>query len=73
MYGILRHKEGMNMQEMLTPDEVAKKLKISRRTVYLWLRQGRLKGVKVGDLWRIPEDALERFLKKSTEKDGGQD
>jgi excisionase family DNA binding protein len=52
------------MQEMYTPEEVAQKLKISRATVYIWLRQGRLKGVKVGDLWRIPEEALEEFLKK---------
>lgn len=55
------------MQEMLTPEEVAQKLKVSRRTIYLWLRQGRLKGVKVGDLWRIPESALREFI-----KDGGQ-
>ncbi|RJQ30064.1 MAG: DNA-binding protein [Peptococcaceae bacterium] len=52
------------MQEMFTPEEVAEKLKISRRTVYLWLREGRIKGIKVGDLWRIPESALQEFLEE---------
>jgi len=61
------------MQEMLTPEEVARKLKVSRRTIYLWLRQGRLKGVKVGDLWRIPESALREFIEGGTEKTGGQE
>lgn len=61
------------MQEMLTPEEVARKLKVSRRTIYLWLRQGRLKGVKVGDLWRIPESALREFIEEGTGKGGGQE
>ncbi|MEW6572953.1 MAG: helix-turn-helix domain-containing protein [Bacillota bacterium] len=55
------------MNEMFTPEEVAEKLKISRSTVYLWLRQGRLKGVKVGDLWRISEEAIQEFLKRPQE------
>lgn len=56
------------MQEMLTPEEVAQKLKISRRTVYLWLRQKRLKGIKIGDLWRIPKMEFENFIKTSIEE-----
>ncbi|MEW6771860.1 MAG: helix-turn-helix domain-containing protein [Bacillota bacterium] len=57
------------MNEMFTPEEVAKKLKISRSTVYLWLREGRLKGVKVGDLWRIPEEAIQEFLTRPQEEE----
>lgn len=54
------------MQEMYTPEELANLLKISRRTVYLWLREGRIKGIKVGDLWRIPKESLEEFLGEGT-------
>jgi excisionase family DNA binding protein len=60
------------MQEMYTPEELANLLKISRRTVYLWLREGRIKGIKVGDLWRIPKESLGEFLEegaKTADKD----
>ncbi len=45
----------------LTPEEVAQRLRISRITVMSHLRSGALKGVKVGRLWRISEDALAAF------------
>lgn len=59
--------------ELLTPEEVAARLKIARRTVYQWLREGRLKGVKMGNLWRVPEDALEKVFKRPEEEEGGED
>lgn len=52
------------MQEFYTPQEIANMLKVPRKTVYTWLQQGKLQGVKAGDLWRISKEALEAFLKK---------
>lgn len=49
--------------ELLTPEEVANRLKLNRRTIYRWLRQERLHGVKMGSMWRIPEDEIEALLK----------
>lgn len=46
---------------LLTPEEVAQRLRISRITVMNHLRSGALKGVKVGRLWRVSEDALAAF------------
>ena len=43
------------MEALLTPDEVARRLRISRRTVLGWLQAGRLQGVKVGNRWRVEE------------------
>jgi excisionase family DNA binding protein len=41
----------------LTPEEVAARLRVSRRTVYEWLKLGRLRGLRAGKAWRIrPED-----------------
>jgi excisionase family DNA binding protein len=54
------------MAEYLTPEEVAEKLRVHWRTVYVWLRSGKLKGVKAGRLWRISEEALEEFLENGT-------
>lgn len=47
---------------LLTPEAAAERLAIAPRTIREWLRQGKIKGVKVGKLWRIKEDALEEFL-----------
>lgn len=44
--------------EYLTPGEVAEALKVSRQTVHRWIKSGRLEAVKVGDLYRIPVDAV---------------
>jgi putative molybdopterin biosynthesis protein len=49
------------MPELLTPEEVAERLRVAKQTVYAWLKSGQLKGVKVGNLWRITTEALEEF------------
>ncbi len=52
----------MDADEYLTPEEVAVRLKVAERTVYGWLRSGRLHGVKLGRLWRVREGDLDVFL-----------
>ena len=51
------------MEELFTPQEVAQKLKIDMSTVYRWIRECRLKAVKIGHFWRISESELNRLLK----------
>jgi excisionase family DNA binding protein len=53
--------------QVFTPEQVAEKLSVSPKTVKDWLRSGKLRGVKVGRLWRVRERDLEAFLEK-----GGQ-
>ncbi|PZN07746.1 MAG: hypothetical protein DIU76_04010 [Bacillota bacterium] len=50
------------MERLLTPEEVADILRVTRRTVYEWLRTGRLRGLKAGPFWRIRPEDLDRFL-----------
>ncbi|MCY3021069.1 MAG: ATPase, T2SS/T4P/T4SS family [Planctomycetota bacterium] len=38
-------------------------LKTSRPTFYRWVREGKLKGLKVGRQWRFRREDVERFLK----------
>jgi excisionase family DNA binding protein len=52
----------MSEAALLTPEEVAARLKVKPRTVQEWLRSGRLAGLKLGKLWRIREYDLEAFL-----------
>jgi excisionase family DNA binding protein len=50
-------------EELLTPAEVAQRLRVSEDAVYLWLREGKLRGLKVGGrLWRVRPSDLEAFL-----------
>ena len=50
------------MKKVYTPEEVSKGLNVSKKVVYLWLNEGKLKGFKAGNLWRISREALEDFL-----------
>ncbi len=50
------------MDHFYTPAEVADMLKTTRRTVYKWIEQGKLKSVKAGKYVRIARDDLESFL-----------
>ena len=38
------------------------RLSVNIETVYRYIRQGKLKAVRVGGLWRVRESDLERFL-----------
>ena len=59
-------------EQLLTPEEVARRLIVSPKTVRAWLRKGKMKGVRAGSLWRVREKDLEAFLKESTEKKWGE-
>lgn len=49
-------------EKMLPTNEVAERLGVQMRTVQLWLRQGRLAGVKLGPrLWRVKESEVLRI------------
>ncbi|NLZ54532.1 MAG: helix-turn-helix domain-containing protein [Thermoanaerobacteraceae bacterium] len=56
------------MEELYTPQEVADKFRVTLRTVYQWIKDGKLKAIKVGTLWRISKDSLEEFIRESTHK-----
>ena len=52
-------------EDALTVDEVAARLKMSRYTVRQWLRDGKLRGVRLGGVrlgWRIPASEVARLL-----------
>ncbi len=52
--------------QMLTPQEVAEILGIHPKTVHLWLRTGKLEGVKISyRSWRIPKAASAAFIEKN--------
>lgn len=50
----------------VTTTEVAKELKVCRRTVHEWVWSGKLPAVKAGNLIRIKVEDLEAFLRPIT-------
>lgn len=46
---------------MLTIVEVAKELKVNKVTIYRKLLNGEIKGIKVGNQWRVDEKELKKI------------
>ncbi len=54
----------MTDARIFTVQQVAERMQVSERTVFNWLRAGRLKGYRLGGRkagWRIEEPDLDRF------------
>jgi len=64
-------KGGENMaSRLLSVKEVAETLGVTVDTVQRWLAAGKLKGIKLGRLWRVRSADLEKFLKEGGKKNG---
>lgn len=55
-------------EEYLTPEEVAKKLKVAKETIYRMARSGRIPAFKFGKSWRISSQKLEKLFENSLNK-----
>lgn len=45
-----------------TLDEVADILQLTKRTLYNYVKEGKLHAVKIGKYWRVPEESLQAFI-----------
>ena len=52
--------------EVYSLDEVQKILQVTRRSIYSYIRDGKLKAVKIGKYWRVTRENLEEFLRVGT-------
>jgi len=58
---------------MLTPREVAERLGVHQKTVHIWLRSGKLQGVKISyRAWRIPRESLDSFIESNSNRSSGK-
>ena len=52
--------------QMLDPKEVANILGVHQKTVHLWLRTGKMEGIKISyRAWRIPRSSLASFIERN--------
>jgi len=54
--------------EYLTPEQVAERLHVSRKTVYNLLKEGKIPAIRIGVQWRIPESFLEEGTENERQK-----
>lgn len=50
------------MSTLMDTDELAKYLKLEKQTIYNWLHQKKISGIKVGHVWRFDKKAIEKWL-----------
>jgi len=47
----------------LTPEQVAELLNVTRETIYRKLRKGEIPAARVGKVWRISRETIDRMLR----------
>lgn len=52
--------------EVYTLKELVDLLQVTRRTLYNWIKDGKLKAFRVGKGWRVTKEALEEFTQIGT-------
>ncbi len=64
--------ENCIVQILLTPDDVAKKLQIEKKTVYNWSSQGKIPFIKINNkLLRFVEADIDRWISSQKGKSNG--
>ncbi|MEM3442258.1 MAG: helix-turn-helix domain-containing protein [Candidatus Bathyarchaeia archaeon] len=58
----------MNNEKFYLIKEIAKTYRVTPEAVLKWIKEGKLKAIRIGGVWRIPESALQEFIKASMEE-----
>jgi len=51
---------------LMTIDEVAGYLRVKKRTVYDWVKKGKIPAMKTVGLWRFRRDRIDQWLEADT-------
>ncbi|MDD5691901.1 MAG: helix-turn-helix domain-containing protein [Candidatus Omnitrophica bacterium] len=51
------------MSRLIDIDELADYLKLKKQTLYNWLNQGKISGIKVGGVWRFDRRDIDSWLR----------
>lgn len=51
------------MEKFLSVKEVAEKLSVTTKTIQRYIKAGKIEAVKMGNRWKIPEQALDEFIR----------
>jgi excisionase family DNA binding protein len=56
------------MRHLLNVDELAQYLKLRKQTIYNWLNQRKISGMKIGGVWRFDKREIDKWLKSQSRK-----
>lgn len=56
------------MRNLLDVDDLAKYLKLKKQTIYNWLNQRKISGIKIGGVWRFDKHEIDKWLKSQSRK-----
>ncbi len=56
-------KEIMSVARLIDIDELADYLKLKKQTIYNWLNQRKISGIKVGGVWRFDRKDIDNWLR----------
>lgn len=52
----------MAFQELMTIEEVAKYLRVKKRTIYEWVKNGKIPAIKTVGQWRFKKEKIDSWL-----------
>jgi PTS system nitrogen regulatory IIA component len=55
-------------ETLLTVDEIAEYLRVKKRTIYDWLKKGKIPAIKTVGQWRFKKDQIDFWLNKENGK-----
>ncbi len=65
LFNTSRHARKIKATTLLTPQEVAERLRLKRSTIWEYIRKGKIKAIRFNKrTWRILEKDLNKFLKQ---------
>jgi len=61
------------MKRLLSVEDLATYLNLKKQTIYNWLSQNKLSGMKVGGVWRFDKQEIDIWLKSQSNKGNDND
>ena len=51
------------MNRLINIEELADYLRLQKQTIYNWLNQGKISGIKVGGVWRFDRKDIDEWIR----------
>jgi len=56
------------MRNLLDVKDLARYLKLQKQTIYNWLNQRKITGIKIGGVWRFDKQEIDKWLKSQARR-----
>lgn len=61
----------IDVEQVLTVQELAEYLKLTKVTIYKYVKEGKIPGRRVGSRWRFDRDKIDEMLRREGESKEG--